>query len=68
MLGQVEQILDIFDIGEDRAEDDQLDFSQFHSKVCCTTENDQPSLSKVVLVQISMSTSTGSCLPEHKWG
>jgi len=30
---QVEQILDIFDIGEDRAEDDQLDFSQFHSKV-----------------------------------
>ena len=33
MLGQVEQILDIFDIGEDRAEDDQLDFSQFHSKV-----------------------------------
>ena len=33
MLAQVEQILDIFDIGEDRAEDDQLDFSQFHSKV-----------------------------------
>merc|ERR1719264_819746 len=30
---QAEQILDIFDIGEDRAEDDQLDFSQFHSKV-----------------------------------
>ena len=35
-LAQVEQILDIFDIGEDRAEDDQLDFSQFHSKVCCS--------------------------------
>jgi len=30
---QVEQILDIFDLGEDRAEDDQLNFSQFHSKV-----------------------------------
>ena len=36
MLAQVEQILDIFDIGDDRAEDDQLDFSQFHSKVCCS--------------------------------
>merc|ERR1719365_462479 len=30
---QLEQILDIFDVGEDRAEDDQLKFSQFHSKV-----------------------------------
>merc|ERR1719367_1226559 len=30
---QVEQILDIFDLGEDKAEDDQLNFSQFHSKV-----------------------------------
>ena len=35
MLSQVEQILDIFDVGEDRAENDQLNFSQFHSKVCC---------------------------------
>merc|ERR1719242_2448863 len=31
--GQVEQILDIFDAGEDGSRDDQLDFWQFHSKV-----------------------------------
>merc|ERR1712012_476727 len=30
---QVEQILDIFDAGEDGSRDDQLDFGQFHSKV-----------------------------------
>ena len=30
---QVEQILDIFDAGEDGSRDDQLDFGQFHCKV-----------------------------------
>ena len=34
LLSQVEQILDIFDVGEDRDEDDEINFSQFHSKVC----------------------------------
>ena len=32
---KVEQILDIFDFGEHKPEDDQINFNQFHSKVRC---------------------------------
>ena len=41
MLSQVEQILDIFDVGEDRDDNDQINFSQFHSKVCCNNEEEK---------------------------